>query len=381
MSDVADAVSQDEVADSLLSAPVVTEGAAEHTGAEPEVEAEVEQQATGQEEVEQEQTDDWLPTEQEKVFPNDVLEQYAAKRYPKILAMVKADPDNADLRQLLHDKLNSDIHLRDQQSRQEQVQEEEEETPAARQEPTPPLSMEQHLEHVGKIAESITDPKVAMMFASEFMKAFGVTEAPTPELAKGLTTTLTKYTLNLLNSILPQMLTAPMEGNRNFIQSLIEQSYEGFGETHEQQMYERAWQKVVNSDPKYKSLPGFRDAGSDELRIKAAEQFAGSVDEFEAMQFRGKDGKALSTQKNAEKKYGILARMMQGEKVTPAEAAKFMEAGKKAERRNSTTRSAGNVSSGKSNQQITSQSGTFQTNNDLFDGEALDMYRRQHGRL
>lgn len=380
--DVAEAVSQDQLAESLMSPIEPDESAAEHTGAGQEPESEEEQQAIGQEEVEQESTEDWLPTEQEKVFPDEVLEQYAAKRYPKILAMVKADPNNTDLRQLLHDKLNTDIHLRDQQSRQEFAEQEESEV-EQRPEPTPAqqLTFEQHLQRVQHIADQITQPEMATAFASQFLQAFGVKEAPTPEVAQQLTRTMTTFGLNLLNTVLPQMLTAPMEGNKTFFQTLMEQGYEGFGETHEQSTYERAWQKAVSSDPKFSTLPGFRDKGSDELRVKAAEKYAGSVEDFEAIQFKGKDGKALSPYQNAVKKYSVLARIMAGEKVAPAEAAKFIEAGKKAERRSQSTRSAGSVSSGKSNQQISSSSGSFQTNSDLFDAEAIDLYHRQHGRL
>lgn len=142
----------------------------------------------------------------------------------------------------------------------------------------------------------------------------------------------------------------------------------------------RGWAESYQFDPKFSNPPGFRDKGSDELRIKAAEKYAGSIEDFEAIQFT-KGGKPLSPSKNAEKKYGILARIMVGEKVTPAEASKFIEAGKKAERRNQSSRSAGSLSSGKSNQQISSQAGSFQTNADLFDTEAIELYHRQQGRL
>lgn len=378
MADVADAVSQDQLAESLMSPIEPEESTADNTGAGQEP-VEEGQQATDPE-PEQEETDDWLPSEQSKVFPDAELEKYAAKRYPEILEELRAHPEKAYLRQILHDKLNTDIHLQNQQSRQEF--EEPEETEVTRTEPTQPqITFEQHLAEVQRIADQVTDPKMAVAFASQFLQAFGVKEAPSPEVAQQLTRTMTTFGLNLMNTILPQMLTAPMGDNRNFIQSLIEQSYEGFGETHEQTTYERAWQKAINSDPKFSSLPGFRDKGSDELRIKAAEKYAGSVEDFEAIQFKGKDGKTLSPYQNAVKKYSVLARIMAGEKVAPAEALKFIEAGKKAAGRNQQTRSAGSVSSGKSNQQISSSSGNFQTNSDLFDAEGVDSYHRQHGRL
>ena len=49
----------------------------------------------------------WLPTDQQKVFPDDVIAKYA-KRYGYTEEQIR---DNPGLRQLLHDKINSDIFL------------------------------------------------------------------------------------------------------------------------------------------------------------------------------------------------------------------------------------------------------------------------------
>jgi len=49
----------------------------------------------------------WLPTDQQKVFPDDVIAKYA-KRYGYTEEQIRENPG---LRQLLHDKINSDIFL------------------------------------------------------------------------------------------------------------------------------------------------------------------------------------------------------------------------------------------------------------------------------
>ena len=49
----------------------------------------------------------WLPDEQQKVFPDEVIAKYA-KRYGYTEEQIR---DNPGLRQLLHDKINSDIFL------------------------------------------------------------------------------------------------------------------------------------------------------------------------------------------------------------------------------------------------------------------------------
>src|SRR4051812_32617178 len=45
---------------------------------------------------------DWLPDEQQKVFPDEVVARYAKSRYPEIVKLLENDPTNGQLRQLLH---------------------------------------------------------------------------------------------------------------------------------------------------------------------------------------------------------------------------------------------------------------------------------------
>src|SRR5690348_4770275 len=103
MSDVTEALTQDAIADSLLPEQ---EQQVEQPETEQPVETEQEAQPVEQE-VEQEQveeTDDWLPSEQDKVFPDDVYARYG-QRY-NLTPEQASDPL---VRQLLHDKINSDI--------------------------------------------------------------------------------------------------------------------------------------------------------------------------------------------------------------------------------------------------------------------------------
>src|ERR1700756_5410220 len=105
MADITEAATQDEIANSLLPAEeqqieqAVTEQPA-GTEAEPQPQ---EQEPQGQQ---QETAEDWFPSEQDKVFPDEVLSRYA-ERYG-INVQTLADPQ---LRQLLVDKINSDIFI------------------------------------------------------------------------------------------------------------------------------------------------------------------------------------------------------------------------------------------------------------------------------
>src|SRR5215472_11280719 len=95
--DITEQATQEELADALVSDPEPPPQDTPTEEAEPEPEAEVEEQT-------EEDGDDWLPSEQEKVFPDEVLAKYAI-RYNVDLS--KADPQ---LRQLIVDKINSDIY-------------------------------------------------------------------------------------------------------------------------------------------------------------------------------------------------------------------------------------------------------------------------------
>jgi len=379
-SDISAAVEQDQIAESLLGESDEAQQETQQTVAE-ESNAATEDASTENagelSEATEETADDWLPTEQEKVFPAEVLEKYAP-RYGFTAEELAGDPRIA---RIVQDKLNSDIYINQLQQQSELEETADEVVAQPKQEPTQQqLTTQQWMQQVDRVAESLIDPEIASMFASQFLSTFGVKDAPTPEVARGLTKVMTTFGLNLMNTVLPQMLNSPSQGGKTFFQDLMERNYEGFSETHEMTNYERAWTRAA-SGVKELSGKSLRELGP-QLE-EAATRFAGSPEEFENMQFRGKDGKPLSPYQNAVKKYSVLAKMIAGQKITPQEAQTFVQAGKKAAQRQQMQRQLGNLGSGKSNQQITSKqtSGKFQTNNDLFDDEAMAIYKQQHGSL
>lgn len=364
-SDITEALTQDQLADSLETAPVVD------APEKPEAEEETTEQEVAPET--EETAEDWLPTEQEKVFSEETLTKYAQQRYPKLYDRLQKDPNDADLKQLLHDKLNTDIYLKTLQDKPEQEFEEE----PVRQEPTPTqLTTQQWMDQVERTAAQITDPEVSQLFAGKFLQAFGVKEAPSPEMAKALTQTMTTFGLNLLNTVLPQMLNSQTQEGRTFFQDLMGKNYEGFDDSYESSMYDRAWQSVTRGNPEFAKLPGYTDPGGTQQRIAAATKIAGSPEDFDALQFKGKDGKSLSAYQTAVKKYSMMARVMAGENLTPVQSKAVFEAGKKAARKLDVNRQAGNLGSGKSNGQIASNPSDAD-----FWKDGVDEYRRQHGRI
>lgn len=380
MSEVTEAVAQDQIAESLLGDPQAEEATqqdavAEESASEVEESPTVEGEAT--QEAGEENADDWLPTDQEKVFPFETIAKYA-QRYGYSAEEIEADPR---LARTLTERLNQDIYVNQLRQTQE-LQEEQAEVIQPQQEPTPQQQMtpEKWAQYVDQVAQRYISPEMANHFATGFLKAFGVNEAVKPEMAGQLAHVFTSGVLNVLNTVLPDILNSKVQGERTFFQDLVERNYEGFSEMHEMSSYDRAWSKAAAAVPELKGK-SLRDVGPQ--LAEAATKFAGSPEEFETMQFRGKDGKALSPYQNAVKKYSVLAKIVAGQRLSPQEAKTFVDAGKKAALKTQRQRELGNLGSGKSNGQIAGKttSGQFQTNNDLFDEEAMGVYRQMHGSL
>src|SRR5438105_868722 len=115
MSDVTDAPTQDAIAESLLPAEEQT---AEQPVAELQTEPEPQEQPVEQQTEQQEQPEEvenWLPSDQDKIFPDEVYARYG-QRY-NLSPEQAADPL---VRQLLHDKINSDIFIEQQRQLAEQ---------------------------------------------------------------------------------------------------------------------------------------------------------------------------------------------------------------------------------------------------------------------
>lgn len=372
-SDIADAVQQDQIADSLV-APIESEETAATTGTEAGEQTQDEATLTTDEQQagQQEEADDWLPTEQEKVFPFETIAKYAA-RYGYTAEEIQADPR---LQRTLTERLNQDIYVQQlrQQSELSQQQQEEETQQQQPTEPTRQPNVTEWLQQVDEVAKQYLNQDVANHMGNQFMKVFG-SKPMTPEQSMQFSHLFTSGVINVLNSVLPNMLNHPIAEGKTFFQDVLERNFEGFGEDYQSNMYSRAWSKAVSGDPKLASLPGLNVAGSSEARAQAAQALGFTEEEFEKLKLSGKDGKPLSPYQNAVKKYTMLAKVMSGQKLTPAEANKFVEAGRKAAQKDSIQRQAGNLGSGQSKGQIASGS------SDDFWKEAQAIYNQQHGSL
>lgn len=366
MSDITMAPEQDAIAESLLPQDEQT---VEQAGTEqPEaVEQEI-QQAEPEQEVEQETAEDWLPSDQDKVFPDEIYARYA-ERY----GLSPEEAANPQLRQLLTDKINTDIFVRQQQQIAEQYQEPE---PEPQPEPTQQqLTREQYFANIDRQLAERTDPQVAKDFHAGFLRTFGVPEAEiaktSPQQAMQFTQLMSKYALNLFNTFFPDMLQSQLPQH-------ISTAYPGFGEMYERSSYAMAWDQVRNSNPQFANLPSY---GSKEFS-KTLREAAARIPGFDEMQFTDAQGKALPPQQNAMRKYSMLAQIASGQNVDPQLLQKAAAAGASNARRASVRRSAGNLGSGQSaNATGRANSSKFQTNQDIFGDDTMEIYQREHGRL
>jgi hypothetical protein len=362
MSDVTEAPNQDAIAESLLGPE---EQEAETPEAEQQLDTEVQEQSVEQDE-QQEQTEeiaeDWLPTDQDKVFPDEVLQRYC-ERYgldENILA-------NPQLRQLVTDKINTDIFLQQQREGEEQQQNE----PEPEAEPTrdqPQITREQYFQELERTVQQRTDPEVAKSFHKEFLSIWQRPEAEQP---MALAQVTSKYMLNLVQTFIPDLIQSQLSQQ-------MSQAFPGFGEMYERSSYAMAWDNVRNSNPKFAELPSY---GTKEFS-KTLREAAARIPGFDEMQFTGKDGKPLPAMENSIRKYSMLAQAASGQNVNPQLLQQAAAAGARGARRAQITRTNGNLGSGKSNAASGGKkSGRFETNEDLFDEDTMELYKKEHGRL
>lgn len=377
--DVVDAPTQDAIAESLM-APLESPTEAVENPAEEQVVEESAEQSQEQEEIVEEQVeetaDDWLPTEQEKVFSPETLARLAPR-----FGFTAEDLSDPRLARLLNDKINSDVYIQQLAREREQAQLAEETAkpePTRQEQKTEQPTLEQHIANIRTMVQQRTDPAIAKDFFTGFNKIFGVkdediaaTLKSNPNAPMEFTTLMSTYALNLFNTFVPDMVWSNLQGQ-------IDQIFPNFGQMYERASYAHTWDSIRNSSPQFAELPDF---GSKEFskaaRQAAAEQF-GSAEDFENALFtKVVNGQrvALTPAENTQKKYSLLASAMLGRKTDPAVVAQAIQTGKKQAARAAVKRDAGTLGSGRSKQQIAQPE-----KDDLFD-QGMELYRQEHGRL
>lgn len=383
--DILEQADQDAIADTLVAEPEPeSTEPQEHTEAEEPETPEQSAEPSEQEPEAEEDAEDWLPTEQSKVFPQEIIAKYG-KRYGYSAEEIEADPR---LQRALTERMNQDIyvdHLRSLQQEQEQEVVEEPE-PQPQPEPTrtqqPEISRDQYFNTLNQAVTQRTDPQVAKDFYTGFVKSFGMNDQQIAETLKAnpnapmeFTRTMSVYALNLINTFADDLIGAKLGQH-------IEQSFPRFGEMYQISAAARTWDSA-RSGFEDVELPayGTREYSSEARKIGA--EIAGSAERFESMTFTDpRTGQPLNHWDNISEKQRMIAERMATSRqqpktpvVPPALVAQAVKTGQKIQQRQTAKQQAGSLGSGKSRAQIAGQ-----TNGDIFE-EGLALYQREHGSL
>jgi hypothetical protein len=300
-----------------------------------------------------EETDDnWLPTEQAKEFPLEVLQQYAEKRGYD-WAKISADPT---LQRLLKDKLNTDIYV--EQMRQEtENQGFEETTPEETELPADPAAAAdpraEYRQRVETIAQKI-DPAATEALGKELLAAFGVTTDVkkleqmladpklTPEARQEVQsaialsrnagvvgTTLAKGAIDLILTSLPEILPAVMES----VAPGLLGAYQGWSQV---QAASGAWNEVSQArdgrgQPVYSNLPQYGTKEFAQLTVRAEQQLGLAKGALGEMAGRGFIREA----------YTMVAQVASGQRVSPQAVSRAVSVGRQQERNQQERRATG----------------------------------------
>jgi hypothetical protein len=322
-------------------------GAGDEAGDEGEGE-EVATEGEG-EEGDEESADDWLPSEQEKEFPQEVLAKYA-KRYGYKPEEVQNDPR---LQRALKDKLNADIYARQLQESVDQgpTQDDEPETgDETAAQLTPEQQKEKYQAFVGEIVGNLFDQKLVNQMGLDLLTSFGVDASilndpkASPEAkaevkalvdnAPKVGSTLARYLVDGVNTALPRLLLSPNPVNGQVpIVGMLESVMPGISTMWERSMYEMQWTRASSArgrdgQPLFKDLPRY---GTPEF-AKALEEAGAKIPNFDDIVFRDAKGNVLPLHEQAHRKYMLLARTLSGQQPNPVAARKAFDAGRRTQR-------------------------------------------------
>jgi hypothetical protein len=287
-------------------------------------------------ETEEEESTDWLPNEQLKEFPAEVIAKYA-KRYGYTEEEL-ADPR---IQRILKDKINSDIEIAKFHSQEEETEDEEEETVPEQKEPTriDPAARETL---INNLVHQITDKATAVKFVGRLAEADKIQDPE--QRAVAVTEALTAGLAN----VLPDLVVAAIGGEGGWLQqqfqSFLENALPGIGQTHLQTSYASTIETLRTSNPAYASMPRF---GTPEWN-QAAEQAAEMMPGMESVVFTGKDGQALPRHQQFQKKAELMFRILTNQPGAVATAEKAIEKGKQIERETAQRKTNAKLGAGQS---------------------------------
>lgn len=299
---------------------------------------------------------DWLPDEQAREFPREVINEFAQRRYPKLWERLKQNPNDEDLLQVLKDKLNTDIgykQLREQlesEAEEEPTHDGEEETETEEKPADPAKQSEAYQQRVQDLVKTTFKPEAMDAIGQNIVEAvvagvFGIDQKALqdPNLSEDEKANMQRIVANsatVAKSLGPKlahgMADAVISVLPHVLGDAIEAIYPGTRQSFQTRMVSEAWDAVRNQkdgsgQPLYKNLPAFgaRDGDFGKLIQKAEQQMGLKPGGLSQMVMKGNNGQPLSDGEQLRIKYEMVARIANGQRLTPAEAAKLIDKGKK----------------------------------------------------
>lgn len=291
-----------------------------------------------------------LPDEQSKVFPDDIIQEYAQKRYPNLVPLL-ADPKMRDhVQQILHDKLNTDIYVEQLRKDGEQKTEEEEteqEPVQAQTLPTP--TQEQLTKEIGTFVDRVTDPAIAQTYFKSLNEAVELASGPKGDGGVAFMKVLSAGAVNLMRDAIPALL--PASAIEAIIGDYMSKNYEGLDVSHVENSRVSAWESIRASDPKYANLPAYGTPEWTAAHVNAAKMVPG----IENAVFTDGRGNILPASQQFTAKAQLAAKLIAGtataQNVQAATAA--VETGKQLARESQQRKANGNLGAGQTRGKIT----------------------------
>ena len=335
----------------------------EGTPEEPAAEAEATEQDA--EATESEDDQNWLPDEQSKVYPDEVIARYA-KRYGYSPEQVAGDPH---LHQLLHDKISTDVYASQLASQQTAAEEDGPtvEPVTEQQAITDPVKQrEQYYANVSAFTKQVVDPSAAEALGKRVLTHLGVDVTSTDPEVQGFVKNSGQLGMTLAEGAIDLINTAA-NSSPALVRQWMEAAFPGITAMHANTLYMQEYDAVRNDvgedgQAKYGDMPDFGTKDFKSMLTKAAAKVPG----FEQMVFTDpKSGRALSESQQARMRYQMLAQIASGDKPNPKVVADAINKGKEtARKQQQATKQGQALGAGKSKAQTP---GSDNVNSDIMD--------------
>lgn len=287
-----------------------------------------------------------LPDEQLKVFPDAEYQKFAEKRYPELAKLLSdpnlPEPTRAQVKQILHDKLNGDIRIDQLQKAGEEVEEVEQE-PEPTQELAPEEEQKQWDESLTTFVDKHTDPKVAQKFMSDLRAVADIKDPVERDIAE--VKILSRGVANLVPSVIDDYLFSAGPDGLSALDRWYESRFPGSAQQHQENARSSAWEGL-RKEPDFAkaNLPAY---GTPEW-LASVDRVAKLVPGFEQARFSN------DPIKNFAAKARVHAQLIAGTATqgTVEKAVQAVEKGKQIERLATQRKALGNLGAGQTKGKI-----------------------------